>query len=112
MSAAHRLVTGLVFVALYGLYASGRYVAPGLSPVIELAALVAIAGLFVWVFLRADEVQRRLVLEASTLAFLVTALAIVAPTALTAGLGAKGLWAIACGSWLAGYAWRWLRVGL
>ena len=112
MSAAHRLAIGVTFVALYALYASARFVAHGLSPFVELGALLAIAGLFVWVFLRSDEVQRALVLEASTLAFMVTALAIVVPPSFTSGLGAKGLWAIACGSWLVGYAWRWLRVGL
>ena len=113
MTLPARIAAGLLFVALYALYAAGRYLAPaGAAPIIALVALAGIAGLFVWVFLRADEVQRRLVLEASSIAFVATALAIAAPPAFADALGARGLWAVACGSWLLAYTWRLWRVGL
>ena len=108
-----RIGSGLLFVALYALYAAGRHLAPAaVAPIVALAALVGIAALFVWVFVRADEVQKRLVLEASSIAFVATALAIAAPPAFAESLGARGLWAVACGSWLLAYVWRLWRVGL
>ena len=113
MTVQTRIPAGLLFVALYALYATGRHLAPAaVAPVLAVAALAGIAALFVWAFLRADEVQRRVVLEASSIAFMATALAIAAPPAFADALGARGLWAVACGSWLLAYGWRLLRVGL
>ena len=113
MTLPARIAAGLLFVVLYALYAAGHYLAPAsAAPIIAMAALAGIAGLFVWVFLRADEVQRRVVLEASSIAFAATALAIAAPAALTDSFGVRGFWAVACGSWLLAYAWRLWRVGL
>ncbi len=107
-----RWLTGLIFIGLNGAYAASRSML-GETPtgeVIAAASLLGIALLFLWVFIRSDEVERRVVLEASTAAFLITALAIAMPEGLIDVWNRKTLWAIAAGSWLIAYVWRMWRV--